>query len=162
MQATAGVWEFWIDRGGTFTDIIGRRPDGALVTLKLLSENPEHYDDAAAAGIPNQESGVPVWDDYTTDFHEGVPLLESTAVVVDRTAAANAVMLFIEKLAFADLPDTVGAHQREAFGQHSRRGVEFAQPLDAFGGEAGLFLQLLDGRPFDRRVRVDVADQPSR
>ena len=45
------AWEFWIDRGGTFTDVIGRTPDGALVTLKLLSENPEHYRDAAAAGI---------------------------------------------------------------------------------------------------------------
>ena len=39
-------WEFWIDRGGTFTDVIGRRPDGALVTHKLLSENPEAYADA--------------------------------------------------------------------------------------------------------------------
>jgi 5-oxoprolinase (ATP-hydrolysing) len=34
------AWEFWIDRGGTFTDVIGRRPDGKLVTHKLLSENP--------------------------------------------------------------------------------------------------------------------------
>src|SRR4029450_6034081 len=48
---TDGSWDFWIDRGGTFTDIIGRRPDGQLVTLKLLSENPERYDDAAGAGI---------------------------------------------------------------------------------------------------------------
>ena len=45
------TWDFWIDRGGTFTDIVGRRPDGRLVTLKLLSENPEHYEDAATAGI---------------------------------------------------------------------------------------------------------------
>jgi 5-oxoprolinase (ATP-hydrolysing) len=44
-------WEFWIDRGGTFTDVIGRRPDGALVTHKLLSENPEAYRDAAVHGI---------------------------------------------------------------------------------------------------------------
>ena len=44
-------WQFWIDRGGTFTDIVGRRPDGALVTHKLLSENPEQYRDAAVAGI---------------------------------------------------------------------------------------------------------------
>src|SRR6478672_3824480 len=46
-----GSWEFWIDRGGTFTDVIGRRPDGKLVTRKLLSENPEAYRDAAVAGI---------------------------------------------------------------------------------------------------------------
>ncbi|MEY3287085.1 MAG: hypothetical protein RL500_1815, partial [Pseudomonadota bacterium] len=44
-------WQFWIDRGGTFTDIVGRRPDGCLVTHKLLSENPERYRDAAVAGI---------------------------------------------------------------------------------------------------------------
>ncbi len=44
-------WQFWIDRGGTFTDIVGRAPDGALRTLKLLSENPEQYADAAVEGI---------------------------------------------------------------------------------------------------------------
>ncbi|MET3664992.1 hydantoinase B/oxoprolinase family protein [Caulobacter sp. 1776] len=44
-------WEFWIDRGGTFTDIVARRPDGSLVTHKLLSENPERYADAAVAGV---------------------------------------------------------------------------------------------------------------
>ncbi|MGB7481788.1 MAG: hydantoinase/oxoprolinase family protein, partial [Burkholderiaceae bacterium] len=44
-------WQFWIDRGGTFTDIVARRPDGTLLTHKLLSENPEQYRDAAVAGI---------------------------------------------------------------------------------------------------------------
>jgi len=44
-------WAFWIDRGGTFTDVVGKRPDGQLVTHKLLSDNPEHYRDAAVAGI---------------------------------------------------------------------------------------------------------------
>jgi 5-oxoprolinase (ATP-hydrolysing) len=46
-----GRWQFWIDRGGTFTDIVALRPDGALVTHKLLSENPDRYDDAAVAGM---------------------------------------------------------------------------------------------------------------
>ena len=44
-------WQFWIDRGGTFTDIVARAPDGTLVTHKLLSENPERYRDAAVQGI---------------------------------------------------------------------------------------------------------------
>jgi 5-oxoprolinase (ATP-hydrolysing) len=44
-------WQFWIDRGGTFTDIVARKPDGSLITHKLLSENPEQYQDAAIAGI---------------------------------------------------------------------------------------------------------------
>jgi 5-oxoprolinase (ATP-hydrolysing) len=46
-----GRWEFWIDRGGTFTDVVGRAPDGSLKALKLLSENPGHYRDAAVEGI---------------------------------------------------------------------------------------------------------------
>ncbi len=44
-------WQFWIDRGGTFTDIVAQRPDGTLLTHKLLSENAGQYDDAALAGI---------------------------------------------------------------------------------------------------------------
>ena len=44
-------WEFWIDRGGTFTDVVARAPSGELVTHKLLSDNPEHYPDAALQGI---------------------------------------------------------------------------------------------------------------
>ncbi|MFE9139297.1 hydantoinase B/oxoprolinase family protein [Streptomyces sp. NPDC007355] len=46
-----GRWEFWIDRGGTFTDVVGRRPDGTLVTRKLLSHDPARRQDAAVAGI---------------------------------------------------------------------------------------------------------------
>ncbi len=46
-----GGWQFWVDRGGTFTDVVARRPDGGLVTHKLLSENPERYPDAALQGI---------------------------------------------------------------------------------------------------------------
>ncbi|MEU6423166.1 hydantoinase B/oxoprolinase family protein [Streptomyces spiralis] len=45
------AWQFWVDRGGTFTDIVARRPDGRLVTHKLLSDNPARYADAAVAGV---------------------------------------------------------------------------------------------------------------
>ena len=48
---TGKTWQFWVDRGGTFTDVVARRPDGSLVTHKLLSENPESYRDAAVEGI---------------------------------------------------------------------------------------------------------------
>ena len=44
-------WQIWIDRGGTFTDVVAKRPDGTLITHKLLSENPENYKDAAVHGI---------------------------------------------------------------------------------------------------------------
>jgi 5-oxoprolinase (ATP-hydrolysing) len=47
MAQDSGRWEFWIDRGGTFTDVVGRTPDGELRIHKLLSENPDQYEDAA-------------------------------------------------------------------------------------------------------------------
>src|SRR5215211_4451057 len=50
-QTSQKAWDFWIDRGGTFTDVVGRRPDGTLTAHKLLSENPEAYRDAAVQGI---------------------------------------------------------------------------------------------------------------
>ncbi|MDO5693421.1 MAG: hydantoinase/oxoprolinase family protein, partial [Pseudomonadota bacterium] len=62
-QASTSRWQFWIDRGGTFTDIVAKRPDGVVVTHKLLSENPEQYPDAAVAGIRHLlglEHGEPV------------------------------------------------------------------------------------------------------
>ncbi|CRH14302.1 5-oxoprolinase [Mycobacterium tuberculosis] len=57
-------WHFWVDRGGTFTDVVARRPDGRLLTHKLLSDNPARYRDAAVAGIrallANGEAGTRV------------------------------------------------------------------------------------------------------
>src|SRR5690606_36291668 len=50
-EMSDGRWQFWIDRGGTFTDIVARTPEGEFVTHKLLSENPERYRDAALQGI---------------------------------------------------------------------------------------------------------------
>ncbi len=58
-------WQFWIDRGGTFTDLVARRPDGELVATKLLSENPDQYEDAATEGIRRLlglEPGNPIPD----------------------------------------------------------------------------------------------------
>ncbi|MEK9777375.1 MAG: hydantoinase/oxoprolinase N-terminal domain-containing protein, partial [Quisquiliibacterium sp.] len=50
-SGTYGKWQFWIDRGGTFTDVVGLKPDGHLQTVKLLSDNPEQYPDASVEGI---------------------------------------------------------------------------------------------------------------
>ena len=52
-------WRFWIDRGGTFTDVVAVRPDGSLATVKLLSENPGRYDDAAIEAIRRLAGSVP-------------------------------------------------------------------------------------------------------
>ncbi|MFR9758065.1 hydantoinase B/oxoprolinase family protein [Streptomyces sp. TR06-5] len=79
----SGRWEFWVDRGGTFTDVVGRRPDGALVTAKLLSHAPERYRDAAVAGV-RRLLGTP----------EGEPVsADSVAVVkMGTTVATNALL----------------------------------------------------------------------
>ncbi|MFF8847227.1 hydantoinase B/oxoprolinase family protein [Streptomyces sp. NPDC015127] len=79
----SGRWEFWIDRGGTFTDVVGKRPDGRLVTRKLLSHNPERYRDAAVAGI-RLLLGTP--DD------EPVPADRVAAVRMGTTVATNALL----------------------------------------------------------------------
>jgi 5-oxoprolinase (ATP-hydrolysing) len=78
-----GGWEFWIDRGGTFTDVVGRRGDGALFTHKLLSEDPKRYDDAAIAGI-RQVLGLR--DD------EPIPVQDIAAVKMGTTVATNALL----------------------------------------------------------------------
>ena len=74
-------WQFWIDRGGTFTDVVARRPDGALVTHKLLSDNPEHYRDAAIAGIRTLLGVAP-----------GAPVRGVDAVRMGTTVATNALL----------------------------------------------------------------------
>ena len=54
-----GRWHFWIDRGGTFTDVVARSPEGRIETHKLLSENAEHYDDAVLQGVRDVLSLAP-------------------------------------------------------------------------------------------------------
>jgi 5-oxoprolinase (ATP-hydrolysing) len=76
-------WQFWIDRGGTFTDVVGRRPDGSLVTLKLLSENPGQYRDAAVEGI-RRLLGLPAGAPITPDLVD--------CVKMGTTVATNALL----------------------------------------------------------------------
>ncbi|MFJ5224466.1 hydantoinase B/oxoprolinase family protein [Streptomyces sp. NPDC088400] len=78
-----GRWEFWIDRGGTFTDVVGRRPDGELVTRKLLSHHPERHDDAAVAGIRLLLGLGP---------HDPVPADRVDVVKMGTTVATNALL----------------------------------------------------------------------
>ena len=78
-----GRWQFWIDRGGTFTDIVARKPDGALVTHKLLSEHPEQYRDAAVAGI-RQLLGI--------SREAPIPVEQIDMVKMGTTVATNALL----------------------------------------------------------------------
>ncbi len=76
-------WQFWIDRGGTFTDVVARRPDGGVTTHKLLSENPERYPDAALQGIR---------DLMRLGQGEAIPAAEIEAVKMGTTVATNALL----------------------------------------------------------------------
>ena len=78
-----GRWQFWIDRGGTFTDIVARQPDGSLATAKLLSENPEAYRDAAIAGIRKFLGIAP---------GAPIPAEKIEAVKMGTTVATNALL----------------------------------------------------------------------
>lgn len=82
-QSPNSGWQFWVDRGGTFTDLVGRRPDGSLVTHKLLSENPEQYRDAAVQGVRD-----------LLDIGKGEPIPAGTidAVKMGTTVATNALL----------------------------------------------------------------------
>lgn len=93
-------WDFWIDRGGTFTDIVARAPDGHLIACKLLSENPGRYADAALQGI-RDILGVPA--------AEPLPQARIGAVKMGTTVATNALLerkgertLFLTTRGFAD------------------------------------------------------------
>ena len=82
-MAGAG-WQFWVDRGGTFTDVVARRPDGRLLTHKLLSENPSRYRDAAVAGIRALLG--------TSAVGAPVPVARVEAVRMGTTVATNALL----------------------------------------------------------------------
>ena len=79
----SGTWDFWIDRGGTFTDVVGRAPDGTLTAHKLLSENPEAYRDAAVQGIR---------DLLGLKKGEPIPQGRVGAVKMGTTVATNALL----------------------------------------------------------------------
>ncbi len=78
-----GRWEFWIDRGGTFTDVVARRPDGTLAVHKLLSENPGAYDDPAVAGIRHLLGIAP---------GDPIPAERIAVVRLGTTVATNALL----------------------------------------------------------------------
>ncbi len=134
------AWEFWIDRGGTFTDVVARRPDGGLMTAKLLSENPERYPDAAVQGIRDCLGLAP---------EEAIPDGLIGAVKMGTTVATNALLerkgervLLLITQGFADLL-RIGTQARpDLFALHIQRPdllheavAEVPGRLDADGAE---------------------------
>ncbi|MEP9371829.1 hydantoinase B/oxoprolinase family protein [Mesorhizobium sp. KR1-2] len=93
---SAKTWDFWIDRGGTFTDIIGRDPEGGLHPRKLLSENPEAYSDAAIQGIRDLlgvKAGEPIRSERIGDIKMGTTV--ATNALLERKG--DRVLLLITK-----------------------------------------------------------------
>ena len=153
-------WQFWIDRGGTFTDIVGRRPDGSFVTHKLLSENPERYPDAALQGIRELlglAGGAPI------------PGERIEAVKMGTTVATNALLerkgdrtLLLITKGFADalrigyqarpdifarrieLPELLYERVAEV-GERVRADGTVETPLDEGGARAALAAAFADG-----------------
>ncbi len=88
------MWQFWIDRGGTFTDIVAQRPDGTLATHKLLSDNPERYRDAAVHGIRELLAlapGAPIPRDAIAAVKMGTTV--ATNALLERTGERTALVV---------------------------------------------------------------------
>src|SRR4051812_12672526 len=138
-------WQFWIDRGGTFTDIIARRPDGTLTTRKLLSDNPERYADAAVHGIRlllDLPFDAPIPVGIVESIKMGTTVAtnallerkgESTALVITRgfadalrIAYQNRPKLFVRRI---ELPALLYSRVIEVDERIGARG-ELVRPLD--------------------------------
>jgi len=152
-HTSTGRWQFWIDRGGTFTDIVARRPDGSLVTHKLLSENPEQYPDAAVAGIRQLlglQPGEPITADRVACVKMGTTVAtnallerkgEPTLLVTTRgfrdalrIAYQDRPRLFDRHIQLPELLYTRVVEARERIGAHG----EVVQPLDEVALRADL------------------------
>ncbi|MBV8481568.1 MAG: hydantoinase B/oxoprolinase family protein [Verrucomicrobia bacterium] len=83
MPKDSNRWQFWIDRGGTFTDIVARAPDGRLLSSKLLSDNPEHYPDATVEGIRCMLDLKP---------NDPIPAEKVASIKLGTTVATNALL----------------------------------------------------------------------
>ncbi len=138
-------WQFWIDRGGTFTDVVGQRPDGTLLTHKLLSDNPEQYTDAAVAGIRHLlglAPGAPVTPALVECVKMGTTVAtnallerrgEPTLLVTTRgfrdalrIAYQNRPRLFDRRILLPELLYSAVVEAEERMGAHG----EVVQPLD--------------------------------
>ena len=148
-------WQFWIDRGGTFTDVVAKRPDGTLLSHKLLSENPERYKDAAVQGMRDL-LGL----DENTPIPQGVV----KTVKMGTTVATNALLerkgertLLVTTRGFGDALRIGYQNRPDLFARHIvlpellyERVIEVNERMDAHGGvvtpldEATVRTSLLD------------------
>ncbi len=131
-------WQIWIDRGGTFTDLVARRPDGTLVTHKLLSANPERYQDAAVQGIR---------DLLGIDGDAAIPPDTIALVKMGTTVATNALLerkgdrtVFVTTQGFGDSLRIGYQNRPDLFARHIvlpemlyEQVIEVRERIDAHG-----------------------------
>ena len=120
-------WQFWIDRGGTFTDIVALDPAGVTTTLKLLSVNPRHYDDAAIAGI-RELLGVGPDDVLPTDQIESVRMgtTVATNALLERQGARTAL---VTTRGFGDVLRIAYQNRPRLFDLHIRKPAELYEAV---------------------------------
>ncbi|CDX20329.1 5-oxoprolinase [Mesorhizobium sp. ORS 3359] len=164
MPATAETrkWDFWIDRGGTFTDIIGRDPQGLLHPRKLLSENPEAYADAAIQGIRDLlglKAGAAISADAIGDVKMGTTV--ATNALLERKG--DRVLLLISKgfrdalrIAYQARPD-IFAKEIILPEQLYERVIEVDERVRADGCVESL-LDIAACRPAIEQARADGID----
>ncbi|MER8605667.1 hydantoinase B/oxoprolinase family protein, partial [Mesorhizobium sp. M1233] len=155
-------WDFWIDRGGTFTDVIGRDPEGALNPRKLLSENPEAYADAAIQGIRELlgvQPGAPIPSALIGDVKMGTTV--ATNALLERKG--DRVLLLITKgfrdalrIAYQARPD-IFAKQIILPEQLYERVVEIDERVRADGSVERL-LDIASVRPAIEQAKADGID----
>ncbi len=146
-------WQFWIDRGGTFTDFVAQAPDGKLITHKLLSENPERYEDAALQGIHDLlglDGGAPIPAGVIDTVKMGTTVAtnallerkgERTVLLITkgfrdalRIGYQNRPYLFAREIV---LPELLYEHVIEVEERYSADGEELI-PVDCDGARAAL------------------------
>src|ERR1044072_8784362 len=156
-------WKFWIDRGGTFTDLVARRPDGALITHKLLSEDPGRYPDAAIHGIRELlglEVGQPIAPEAVAAVRMGTTV--ATNALLERKGDRT---LFVTTRGFADSLRIAYQHRPKLFVRHivlPSMLYEDVVEIDERMGAHGEVVRALDeasaetalGQAFQRGIRA--------
>ena len=118
--------------------------------------------ETAMAGIPNENRSAPIWDDYTADFQQGVPLLESSAVIIDLTAPANAVMLLVEKMSSVLLSNKLALETRSLYSElrsdpHApRRAIAWLLDRDVYASACPGLLRYFGWTALARHLRPVV------
>lgn len=133
-------WQFWVDRGGTFTDIVARLPDGTLRSAKLLSENSAHYADAAVAGIRQLMDVAP---------DAPLPSAQIDRVKMGSTVATNALLerkgartLLLIDRGFADILRIGNQARPDLFALNVRKSEPLYEAVEEIGGRIDI-----DGHP---------------